>query len=245
MWDQGFAMQIRFSWLICKGLPKAWSLHHVEMDVSVGLPGTDTGSCDLVLKNKKSRRMMGIEFKTQRGRAFSYLNEPKPSHRLQAEAETYALENIHAPRYTIHHALMYLDREGQNAPRVFPTSLDNSSRKRVEEASRFVNILAEETRLPEMRDTPPETLDPQIKVRQNKGPNSIYLEEPWMCSYCEFKNEACPGALNDELIGNGIVGKGDHEGDFDLKVYNDDPEMGEKIRDAIRKATRKGNVRFK
>jgi len=138
MWDQGFAMQVRFSWLIAQGLPEPWGLEAVEMDISDGLPKEDVGSCDFVLS--APGHVLGIEFKTQRGRAFRYLEEPKESHTLQAEGEAYALQHLF-PDQAVSHCLMYLDREGQNTPLVFPTDTSSEAEQRVEDASEIAPLL--------------------------------------------------------------------------------------------------------
>ncbi len=48
------------------------------------------------------------------------------------------------------------------------------------------------------RETLPEILSPKIRVKENKGDNSIYISEPWQCKYCKVKDVSCPGALAPE-----------------------------------------------
>lgn len=244
MWDQGFALQIRVSWLIANGLPEGWGHHFVEADLTGHLPNGDTGSCDLVLAyasdgETRPEKILGVEFKTQRGRAFRYLDEPKESHRLQSEAEAYALTGMY-PDADVSHALIYLDREGQNRPLVFATRTGPDTWAQVEAASTYVHSIAKE--LDEV-DCPPK-LDPKISIRENKGPNSIYLEQPWICDYCNFRPSSCPGALPDHLTGLGIVAKGDHEGGdgFEMKT---DEDIESEVLEKIKRAVRTGNVSYK
>lgn len=236
MWDQGFALQIRFSWLLCQGLPEGWGLEAVELDISDGLPGNDVGSCDLVLSS--SEEVLGVEVKTQRGRAFRYLDEPKPSHVLQSEGEAYALDNLF-PNKILSHRLVYLDREGQNTPLVFPTDTDHEAEMRIVAASDYVNAIRDD-----LDREPYEPLAPNIAVRENKGPNSIYLEQPWVCDYCQFYGESCPGALPQHLTENGIVAKGDHE-DPEHMDWRVDEDLIDEVEAEIARAVQADNVKSK
>jgi len=236
MWDQGFAMQIRVSWLIAQGLPEEWDLEAVEMDVSDGLPGDDVGSCDLVLSSDS--HILGVEMKTQRGRAFQYLDEPKDSHVMQAEAEAYALGEMY-PKKDLSHRLLYLDREGQNEPLVFPTEYSFDSAQRVLVASAYVHEIADS-----LDEDAPEPLAPEISVRENKSANSIYLEQPWVCDYCPYYQEACPGALPPYLTEHGIVAKGDHE-DLSSLEWKVNGDLQAEIEQGVARAVQAENVSFK
>lgn len=236
MWDQGFALQIRFSWLLCQGLPASWELEAVEMDVSRGLPGADVGSCDLVLSSED--HVLGVEMKTQRGRAFQYLDEPKPSHVMQSEGEAQALKQLF-PEEDVEHRLVYLDREGQNTPLVFPTETGLEAEKRVLEASHYANEIRDRT-----NGEAPEPLSPHIAVRENKGPNSVYLEEGWVCEYCNYRGESCPGALPDNLKDRGIVAKGDHT-DTESLDWKVDGDLIDEVEAEIARAVQSDNVKEK
>ena len=238
MWDQGFALQIRFSWLLTQGLPEPWSLEAVEMDVSEGLPGDDVGSCDLVLS--APGHVLGIEMKTQRGRAFRYLDEPKPSHVIQSEGEAQALKSLFPDR-EVSHRLVYLDREGQNTPLVFPTETGLEAEKRVLEASHYANEIRGRAN---SDGDAPDPLPPQIEVRENKGPNSIYLKELWPCDYCDYKGESCPGALPESLKGHGIVAKGDHTDPDGLDIKAG-PDIADEVEMEIARAVQAENVKTK
>lgn len=245
MWDQGFAMQVRVSWLIDQGLPTRWTVLDIEADLSGYLPNGDVGSCDLVLGGydredpNEMPDIMGVEFKTQRGRAFRYLDEPKPSHTLQSEAEAYALQRMH-PKKDVEHRLVYLDREGQNEPLVFPTRMTPESFLRIEAASDYVHSIADDL----SREGMPPILEPEINVRENKGPNSIYLEQPWVCDYCDFAGQSCPGALRPELTDLGIVAKGDHE-DVDALSWKVGQGLEQEVAHEIERAVNAGNVSYK
>jgi hypothetical protein len=216
MFDQGFALQIRFSWLLCQGLPKEWGLEAVEIDLSEGLPAGDVGSCDLVLASDTD--LLAVEIKTQRGRAFKYLDEPKPSHVLQSQGEAYALKRIY-PERDLNHRIVYLDREGQNTPLVFPTDTGEEAEERVLEASSYVNQIKGT-----LDHDPPDPLSPIIEVRENKGPNSIYLKEPWMCEYCLTPDTK---VVTSDLrwVEIGDVGSGDQ-----LLAFDEDAPSGNRMR---------------
>lgn len=236
MWDQGFAMQVRVSWLMASGLPTPWVVDAVEKDLTGYLPNGDTGSCDLVLAG--AGQVMGVEFKTQRGRAFQYMDGPKDSHTMQSEAEAYALQTMY-PKAEVEHRLVYLDREGQNEPRVFATMMGPEVFLRVEDASAYVHQIANDL----SAENAPDDLDPKISVRENKGPDSIYLEQPWVCDYCDFQDVVCPGALPPHLRDLGIVAKGDVD---DPRVtHGETPEDRNEIRRAIKAAAAAGNLSTK
>jgi len=231
MWQQGWAMQLRYTWLIVHGLPDPWALREIEMNVSEGLPSNDIGSCDLVLESDE--RVLGVEIKTQRGNAFRYADFPKDSHKIQAQGEQYALRNLF-PDKEVSQLLLYCDREGQNPPEVYPVKHDP---ERVELASAHVNEVGHNT-----NPNAPNVLDPIIEVRENKSKNSIYLSQPWVCDYCEFRGPSCPGALPDHLTELGIVAKGDHHGDFDLKTGE---EVMDEVEEKIRNAADSDNIKTK
>lgn len=233
MHQQGHAMQTRFSWLIHRGLPDGWRVHVIEADISDGLPRDDIGSCDLVLAGPGV--LMGVEMKTQRGGAFRYLDKlgAKDSHKMQAAGELYALRNLYPDREVLQR-ILYIDREGQNAARVYPVQWSEQTEQYVEFASSYVN------RIKELQDGVPPVLEPNVRVRVNKGRNSIYLEEPWNCSYCDFNGPACPGAMPARLTERGIVAKGDPEGDYDVIVEKD----ADAIRGHIDRAAEAKNITY-
>lgn len=196
MFDQGDAMQVRFSYYIHFGLPDDWEVFGIEVDCTGYLPtATDTGSADLVLWKPDEEQFLVVEIKTQRGRSFNYLksdNQPKESHRLQAEGYLYGLTRRFEDQFedpTVNGCVFYLDREGQNEPLMFPVDRQD---ERIDRASVKANGIAGQTEAPEIMQI-------GAKVSRNKGPDSVYLDVPWQCQYCEYRGVSCEGAIEESL----------------------------------------------
>lgn len=161
---------------------------HIEaIEEGVLLPGPTYGRFDARLTNGQNKII--VDFKTLRGRAFSYLQEPKPMHVLQVQGYI-AGDDADGG------LLFYLDREGQNQARQFYVQRDD---ERIREAIKYCMDIAKS-------ETPPAYLQPKVKVGKNKGPDSVKLELPWQCSYCEYLDVACMGALPQNERNNGIIG---------------------------------------
>ena len=184
---------------------------------------------DMILLSPDDDRVV-IEVKTSRGRAFSYRNGPedlRDSHVIQLQAGITAQDADYG-------ILLYIDREGSNSPDSYPIERDDETvmetvenlSELIEPAERYAiakraveaGFLTED----EIPD-PPAPLEPEITRNENKGPDSIEIDEPWNCGYCSFRNVVCPGAVPDDVISEkhrGTVLLKDH-GEGGYTIYND------------------------
>jgi hypothetical protein len=68
----------------------------------------------------------------------------------------------------------------------------------------------------------PPLMKPQVRVKELKGPNSVYLEEPWQCSYCPFRDISCKGAISNmyrrSLPDSGLIGHLQPDGSIKIKA---------------------------
>jgi hypothetical protein len=91
---------------------------------------------------------------------------------------------------TVTGCVFYLDREGQNEPLMFPVDHCDG---RIEDASDLANEIRESDELPPLMST-------SAKVSRNKTTaDSVYLDVPWQCQYCEFRGVSCEGAISEDL----------------------------------------------
>ena len=171
--------------LIGEGLPAGWEIQAVEKQVQLG---EITGRYDTRLFHETGVEII-VDWKTMRGRAFGWLKEAKPAHVLQVQSYVTAADADAG-------LIFYVDREGQNAARQFYVQRDDERVWWAVEQARAV------------RDGDiPDVLDAKLQIKQNKGPDSVYLKQPWQCEYCEFLNVSCQGALPYNCRELGIVGK--------------------------------------
>lgn len=199
MWDQGKAMQYRFTWYLGLGLPKNWEIFGIEVDVSDALPGNLTGHADLVLYNKEKLETLVVEIKTQRGASFRYMKEAKPAHVMQKKVYEEAIRRTRNTDENVESCVLYLDREGQNTPVVYTNSFDIDLKEGYEKLKKIVN------------GKKPPILKPDLKIRRNKGPDSVYVKQPWQCEYCSYRDMSCPSALKKAHRTSRIVAKVDKE----------------------------------
>ena len=137
-----------------------------------------TGRYDAKLYNETTNEYMIIDFKTQRGGAFSYLHEPKASHKLQVQSymEATGIKNG---------AIIYIDREGSNFAKQFYIKPDYAEvQKGIDLAKTIIK-----------KNDPPSRMKPNFTVNQNKGDNSIQVKLPWQCKYCNFRKVTCQSAV--------------------------------------------------
>jgi hypothetical protein len=210
MFDQGEAMHVRFSYYIHFGLPDNWEVFGIEVDCSDYLPNDDdVGSSDLVLWKPDEQQFLVVEIKTQRGRGIQRIQgegEPKKSHKLQCQGYLYALSRRFKDHYddpTVNGCVLYLDREGQNKPLMYAVDPAND---RIEEASDLANNIKERTKTPEIMHL-------GAKISRNKGPDSVYLDVPWQCRYCEYRGVSCDGAIDESLEYNNKLGELNEDND--------------------------------
>jgi len=226
MFSQGNAMETRCAWWLSMGLPEQWEIYDIQHDMSDGLPDNHVGVSDIILRHADGQFLV-VEVKTSRGRAFQYREEAKLSHNLQASTYREALQNMH-PEEQVNAVILYLDREGQNPPDQFAADY---SREDVYMAADIAEEIVEGQREPEMQTA-------SVEVRRNKGDDSYYVDNPWQCRYCEYKGVSCPGALPDDVAGNGIVCKADNDNieEANWKVEDDNliTELERQINEAVK-----------
>ncbi len=180
--------------LLHTGLPSEWEITAIEKDVEAD--GV-IGRLDCLLYNPASGSYIVVDFKTSRGRAFGYLDDVKPAHKLQVQAYMYALSLTGIePEAGI---VFYVDREGQNAMKQFTVQRNDGGVK---------DAIAETKDIAEGPE--PDILEPKLDIRENKGPDSVKLKQPWQCDYCNFLDVSCKGALPYEWRDLGIVAKIDN-----------------------------------
>ena len=194
MFDHGNRIHERLVEVIKQGLPEHWTIQAVEQEVSLG---TVTGRYDTRMFNLAEGYEVIVDFKTTRGRAFNFLDKAKPAHILQVQAYMTGADADGG-------LVFYVDREGQNQARQFYVERDDE----------FVWWAVKNTKLIAHGKRPP-LLSPQVIVRENKGPDSVYLKQPWNCDYCDYLDVSCEGALPRAYRDLGIVGK-IKEGRFEL-----------------------------
>ncbi len=191
MFDHGHRIQERVEGLLRVGIGSGdWEL--VDEPIShkgVFLPGNITGEYDAKLVNHEEQLTLILDYKTARGRAFGWLDKPRESHVLQVQGYIRALDADGG-------LLLYVDREGQNKPIQHFVPRDDD--KVIAAAKVAMDIR-------QSKDAPP-VLSPRVRIGKNKGPDSVRLEQPWQCDYCDFRDVSCPGALPYDERDLGIVG---------------------------------------
>ena len=193
MFRNASEMHIDASLMLGDGLPKlapGWRVVRVEhalyadpapdLGLSPDEPiDVEKGQEDVELEGPASECVV-VDWKTRRGGAFQYLDIEGVSARDRLQVQTYVRKrNGHAG------VICYLDREGQNFGREFPIERNDAA---VEAAARRIHEIADSP-------TPPPKLEPFLKRTENKGPDSLYLKEPWPCSRCQYLGVSCDGAL--------------------------------------------------
>lgn len=236
MFDQGSKMHERFSYYISLGLPNAWQVYGIEVNCTDWLPNDDVGSADLVLWKPDDKEFLVVEIKTQRGRGIQRIKsngKPKNSHRLQCQGYLYALKRRFLEEYnnpTVKGCVFYLDREGQNEPLMFPVdSLDH----RIEDASKLANEIREQ-------NIAPDKMKLGAKVSRNKTTSdSVYMDVPWQCQYCEYRGVSCDGAIEESLEYNNKLGTID---DDDNVVITADVDNVDSIQEKMQRSYDNGQV---
>ena len=203
MFDHGNQIHNRVGELLRAGLPDEWRIIGLEQKISIE---ELTGRLDLLLEGPAGRVV--VDFKTIRGRAFNYLFEPKPMHTLQVQTYSMAVDADYAK-------VLYIDREGQNFAQEFPIPRDDAKVIQALEIARAIHRDAMEIDNEDIDAWHgPDILPPNVKRNSNKGPDSIKLELPWQCQYCEYLDNFCGASIPPCSRHNGIVGHIDDEGIF-------------------------------
>lgn len=215
MFDRSHSLHARLTELIAPNLPAGWTVAFVEHALvvddaarSLGLvpDPVEAGQLDVELHGPNGERII-LDYKTMRGRAFQFLEHRGPYETHKLQVRTYALA-----RDADMGALLYADREGQNFCRQFAVQRDDDQ---VRSAAAKVKAIAESP-------IAPPVLTPILERRENKGPDSLSLKEPWQCARCRYRDVSCPGALPPELRGLGIVAKISKEGELLPQTDNSD-----------------------
>lgn len=165
---------------------KLGGLDVIDTEQKIELDGI-TGRYDLKLRMEN--KVVIVDFKTARGKAFDYLIEPKASHVAQVQGYLTA-ENAYEGM------IIYVDREGQNGIRVFNVCRNDEETyknvKRVKEIAKG--------------DIPP-ILKPIVEIVERKNFSTVYVKQPWQCDYCKYQDISCPGALPPEIRERQIAGR--------------------------------------
>jgi hypothetical protein len=185
MFDHGNRIHERLVEIIRVNLNGGWQIQAVEKRVELGV---FTGRYDTRLWNSTEGWEIIVDFKSIRGRAFSYLEEAKPANVLQVQAYIMAADADGG-------LVFYVDREGQNQCKQFYVARDDE---------RVSNAMVDAVRLAKGQD--PGILEPKLVIGKNKGPDSVKLTMPWNCNYCDYLDVSCPGALKKKHRELGIVG---------------------------------------
>lgn len=206
MFDHGIRIQIRYSYIVALGLPDEWEVKDIFHIIS------EHAESDLVLTGPPGD--MIIELKTARGRAFKFMDDARPRHKLQNQ--TYMKDYGTDLGRTL-----YIDREGQNKPVEFPVNRDDDL---VDRARVKANSIAEQELQPEVIDY----ADVEIRENSTKD-NSVKISLPWQCVHCPFYKHGCEGVLPEEAQKSGIVGRIDDDGNFYSEEYPDLVEIWEQF----------------
>lgn len=211
MFDRGRSAHERLTQLIRPHLPEGWSIEYVERSIvedevarQLGLvpEEIEDGTLDVELHGPGGIVVI-VDYKTLRGRAFEFLTGPYTSHEIQIRSYIMA-RDAHGG------IILYADREGQNFCRQFRVTRDDAA----------VRAAAQRTHEIGRSQVQPPAMLPILDRRANKGPDSVYLREPWQCQRCVFRDHSCPGALPPDLRDLGIVAKITKDGEMIANIDN-------------------------
>ena len=206
-----------------KGLPREWEIVGVEVPMEFD---EIHGTADCLIINRDTGERIVVDYKTIRGKGFSYLPNVKPAHGLQVQTYTYGLHQIQ--RFMPDAGLVfYADREGQNASIQFPVMPDDGA---------VIHAIKETKLIRDSKDIPP-ILEPIIKRGKDtktKG-TPITLAMPWNCDYCQYRDVTCHGALPYDYRQMGVIG---HLVDGEYKPAKELPaEVDKIVVDILRRET--------
>lgn len=185
MWHHGRRIEREVVKFFAQHLPEGWSIGDTNRQV-----GTDDISAELDIElHGPNGTLVIVDVKTVRGNWFKYNKVARPAAVMQVRKYMKA-------RNADYGLLLYIDREGQNPPEQFYVERDDAAIVRAEQ------VAGEIIRLPQA----PVPMPPQVKQRENKGPDAIYAKLPWQCRYCSFLDVSCEGALAPSDRYDGVVG---------------------------------------
>ena len=175
----------------------AWEVEGVEDSVPMYVNGERVGQrLDILLRNAETGERMVVDVKTKRGAAFNYMDEyADPGVTLQVQSYMMAVDADYG-------AVLYVDREGSNFMRMYPIKRDDDA------------VLRAYGALQVIRDAtfPPASLWLTCNIKQNKGPDSVYLKVPWQIQYCNLETCRCRADLPRRNPPRGIVAKINDDG---------------------------------
>lgn len=203
MFKAGDMMHDQIAEWLEEHMPDKWELVGVEERARENIEPL-RGRYDQLWENTETGEMMVVDVKSKRGGSFRYLkvDGPKPGDVLQVQAY---MMSTHAQKG----ALLYVDREGQNWVLMFEVERDDET---VQEAiDELVRI-----RDAAQAGDPVATLEPVLKRRDNKGPDSIKVEWPWQVEWCPLEECHCQARATGRLP-DGIIGYVNNDGTLDLK----------------------------
>jgi len=195
MFMRGDIVHIETAQILQYGLDDYWTIKGVE--VPVKLFENVVGRTDMILQGREGEKII-VDFKTSRGGNFNYLDAEGPGEEKKAQVRGYC--NAINADYGI---LFFIDREGQNGVRQYLVESD------------IVQLENDYLKVQKIIIKEHDVLKPKLNIKINKGDNSIYLNHPWQCNYCDYLDVSCPGALPEEYRNiKGIVAKEDKEGNI-------------------------------
>lgn len=209
LFDRGTSLHERAPNLLEKGgLERlGWYIRYVEHSIwedqaadrfGVVPDPVEKGALDMELHGGPTGDgMLIVDFKTVRGAAFRYLptRGAYSTHKNQVGLYEKARDADGG-------ALLYMDREGQNF----------AYQENVERRDAEVEACAARVKAIVESDAPPPVLAPLLERRENKGPDSLKVVEPFQCQRCRYRDHGCPGALPPHLREMGIIAKIDDKG---------------------------------
>lgn len=184
MFEQGHALEKKAINLIMNGFEGSWNIVGTQINISNGLPGI-AGRLDILISDGKEYCV--VDVKTRRGGFFRYNNDIKLTNKFQIGGYIYSLNNMLSKRVN-NGKVIEIDREGQN----FAVEHDFLYTKEFE--GKIRNSILEIKKTANQK-VPPAAMKPKTKINKNKGPDSVNVDLPWQCKYCDYRGVSCSGAI--------------------------------------------------
>lgn len=208
MFEQGHSLEAKVIKLITYGFEGDWHIVGTQINVSNGLPGI-TGRLDILISDEEEYCV--IDVKSRRGNYFRYNNDIKLTNKFQIGGYIYALNNMLKKKVN-NGKVVEVDREGQNFAVEHDFIYTEEFAGQIYDTIHEVQVIANS-------DEPPALMKPKIKINKNKGADSVNVDLPWQCNYCDYRGVSCPGAVPPEFDDNlGRVCGHIKEGKFVEKV---------------------------
>ena len=210
MFEQGNHLEAKAVEWLNRGLRRTDSKYYMfgqQINVSSGILPL-RGTLDILITDGKDYCI--TDFKTRRSNHFKYQDKVRPADMFQVAGYIYAWNSLFK-QHINKGKVIEIDREGQNFVREFDFIYDDILKKKIEIAMHeLINI---------SRGYKPPKMPPKIKINSNKGPDSVCVDNPWQCNYCDYKDHSCAGAVPkkyDDHLGR-VVGH-IKDGVFDEKI---------------------------